>query len=80
MFNEADALFGKRIENVKHGSEIDANNTQAILLDSIERQEGIIMVTTNLAGNFDEAFERRFLYKIKFERPNLEMKKKIWKS
>ncbi len=80
LFNEADALFGKRIENVKHGSEIDANNTQAMLLDSIERQEGIIMVTTNLAGNFDEAFERRFLYKIKFERPNLEMKKKIWKS
>ena len=80
LFNEADALFGKRIENVKQGSEIDANNTQAMLLDSIERQEGIIMVTTNLAGNFDNAFERRFLFKIKFERPSLEIKKKIWKS
>ena len=65
MFNEADALFGKRIEPPRGGCEIDENHTQSFLLDSIEKQEGIIIVTTNLAGNFDEAFERRFLFKIK---------------
>ena len=80
LFNEADALFGKRIEPPRQGSEIDENHTQSFLLDSIEKQEGIIIATTNLAGNFDEAFERRFLFKIKFEQPNLEIKKKIWKN
>lgn len=80
LFNEADALFGKRIEPPRRGCEIDENHTQSFLLDSIEKQEGIIIATTNLAGNFDEAFERRFLFKIKFEQPNLEIKKKIWKN
>ncbi|MBR2105997.1 MAG: ATP-binding protein [Treponema sp.] len=80
LFNEADALFGKRIEPPRQGSEIDENHTQSFLLDSIEKQEGIIIATTNIAGNFDEAFERRFLFKIKFEQPNLEIKKKIWKN
>lgn len=80
LFNEADALFGKRIEPPRQGCEVDENHTQSFLLDSIEKQEGIIIATTNLAGNFDEAFERRFLFKIKFEQPNLEIKKKIWKN
>ena len=80
LFNEADALFGKRIEPPRQGWEIDENHTQSFLLDSIEKQEGIIFATTNIAGNFDEAFERRFLFKIKFEQPNLEIKKKIWKN
>ena len=80
LFNEADAIFGKRIEPPRQGSEITENHIQSFLLDSIEKQEGIIIATTNLAGNFDEAFERRFLFKIKFEQPNLEIKKKIWKN
>lgn len=80
FFNEADAIFGKRIEAPQHGAEIDENHTQNMLLDYIERQEGLIIATTNFTGNFDEAFERRFLFKVKFEKPNLETKKKIWKN
>ena len=38
------------------------------------------MATTNLIGNLDEAFERRFLFKIRFDKPSIESKKKIWKS
>jgi SpoVK/Ycf46/Vps4 family AAA+-type ATPase len=41
---------------------------------------GILIATTNMADNFDKAFERRFLYKIKFEKPDLEAKTAIWKS
>lgn len=80
LFNEADALLGRRIENPVHGNEIDENHIQSVLLDYFEKQEGIVIATTNLAGNFDDAFERRFLFKIKFEKPNLDIKKKIWKN
>lgn len=80
LFNEADALFGKRVENPTHGAEIDENYIQSVLLDYLEKQNGIVIATTNLAGNFDDAFERRFLFKIKFEKPNLDIKKKIWKN
>lgn len=80
LFNEADAIFGKRMNSPTQGAEVEENKTQALLLDYIENLEGILMVTTNIAGNFDSAFERRFLFKIEFEKPNLEIKTKIWKS
>ncbi len=80
LFNEADALFGRRIARPSQGSEIDENHIQSVLLDYLEKQEGIVVATTNIADNFDEAFERRFLFKIKFDKPNLETKKKIWKN
>ena len=80
LFNEADSIFGKRLKNASRGSEIDENQTQCVLLDLMEKQQGIIIATTNLSGNFDDAFERRFLFKMKFEKPDLEIKKKIWKN
>ena len=80
LFNEADALFGRRLASPRQTGEIESNHIQSILLDYLERQEGILIATTNLAGSFDEAFERRFLFKIKFDSPDLEIKKKIWKS
>ena len=39
-----------------------------------------MIATTNLTSNLDKAFERRFIYKIEFERPTIEAKKQIWKS
>ncbi len=80
LFNEADALFGKRVEEPERSFDIENNHIQSVLLDYIEKQEGILIITTNLASALDEAFERRFLYKIKFERPTNEIKEKIWKS
>ena len=80
LFNEADALFGCRITSPIQGHEISENHIQSILLDYIEKQSGILIVTTNLADNFDKAFERRFLFKINFEAPNLEVKRKIWEN
>ncbi len=80
LFNEADALFGKRIENPERSYDVEINHIVSVLLDYIERQEGILIITTNLAAALDNAFERRFLYKIKFEKPTTEIKQKIWKS
>jgi hypothetical protein len=83
LFNEADAVLGKRqeISTERHGPAKTENTMQNILLQEIENLDGgILIATTNMASNFDEAVERRFLYKSKFEKPDLEAKAAIWKS
>lgn len=52
---------------------------QNILLEELEKFEGIFFATTNLVDNMDSAFERRFLYKVEFEKPSSSTKTKIWK-
>lgn len=44
----------------------------------MENLDGILIATTNLADNLDRAFERRFLFKIHFDKPTIEAKKNIW--
>jgi len=79
LFNESDALISKRI-NVS-GSVDQMNNTmQNILLQELENFNGVLIATTNLVNNLDTAFERRFLFKVKFSKPGIESKKMIWKS
>ena len=79
LFNEADAIFGKRL-NEETGSEKLNNTLQNILLQEMENLNGILLATTNMTENFDSAFERRFLYKINFKSPSVGVKAKIWKS
>ena len=80
LFNEADAVLGKRKDNNASNVAQTENAIQNIILEQIEKSEGIIIATTNLVDYLDAAFERRFLFKLKFEMPNLEAKKQIWKS
>jgi len=80
LFNEADAILGKRQENSRSNVAQTENTIQNILLEELERFEGIMIATTNLQGNLDTAFERRFLFKIKFEVPSIEVKTKIWNN
>ena len=47
-----------------------SNSVQNILLEELEKFEGIFIATTNLEKNLDQAFERRILYKIKYEKPS----------
>ncbi len=80
LFNEADALFSKR-RDVNSGNCAQTENAlQNILLEEMEKLDGILVATTNLCDNFDNAFERRFLFKIKFGKPTCDAKKSIWKS
>lgn len=79
LFNEADAIFAKRISNESSCDQMN-NTLQNIILQEMENMEGILMATTNLTENFDPAFERRFLYKILFKAPSVGVKAKIWKS
>lgn len=81
LFNEADAIFGKRVEINSQGGGGRVDNTiQNILLEEMEKLPGILIATTNLEGNLDSAFERRFLFKVKFAKPDTTVKAKIWKS
>lgn len=80
LFNEADAIIGKRQEGAERSVDKMENSIQNIILQEMESLEGILIATTNLAQNMDKAFERRFLYKIKFTKPTLEARTAIWKS
>ncbi len=79
LFNEADALLSTRRESASNMSQTE-NAIQNILLEELENFEGIFIATTNLVKNLDPAFERRFLFKIKFNSPTIDVKQKIWKN
>lgn len=78
LFNEADALISKRKEDTSGNCAQTENAIQNIILEELENLKGIFIATTNLASNMDSAFERRFLFKIKFENPSTEAKTSIW--
>ncbi|MCL2880799.1 MAG: ATP-binding protein, partial [Treponema sp.] len=82
LFNEADAIIGKRqsLSDDRNGLGQTENTIQNIILQEIENLNGILIATTNLATNMDKAFERRFLYKIEFEAPNIEIRRSIWQT
>jgi len=82
LFNEADAVIGKRKEFNSSSRTVDQteNTIQNIILQEMETLSGILIATTNLTQNMDSAFERRFLYKITFDKPSVESRKGIWNS
>ena len=82
LFNEADAIFSKRRSIGSGNGSIDQteNTIQNIILEEMEKLEGILIATTNLEGNLDAAFERRFLFKIRYEKPSLQAKTDIWRD
>ena len=79
LFNEADALLGTRLETLRSVDKME-NALQNIILQEMENLNGIMIATTNLTRNFDQAFERRFIYKIKFSNPHWDAKRKIWQA
>lgn len=80
FINEADGLISKRVDASFHNARQTENTMQCILLEEIENFKGILIATTNNTGNFDRAFDRRFLFKIHFPDPSYEVRAKIWKD
>ena len=78
LFNEADAIIGKRKNGAENAVDKMENSLQNIILQEMEQLDGIMIATTNLQQNMDKAFERRFLYKVKFEKPTEEARAGIW--
>jgi hypothetical protein len=77
LFDEADALFGKRSE-VKDAHDRYANIEVAYLLQKMEAYEGIAILATNLRNNVDEAFLRRMHVIVDFPFPDEEYRRRLW--
>lgn len=80
LFNEADAVLGVRMEGASRAVDKMENSIQNIILQEMETLEGIMIATTNLTSTLDKAFERRFLYKIRFDKPTVDARIEIWQA
>jgi hypothetical protein len=80
LFNEADAYLSKRLTNISSSTDQTSNALQNIILEEMEKHQGVIIATTNLTDNLDNAMERRFLFKVNFQQPNTQTKFLIWKD
>jgi SpoVK/Ycf46/Vps4 family AAA+-type ATPase len=79
LFDEADALFGKRTE-VRSSNDRYANLETNYLLQRIESFEGIVLLTTNRDTSIDEAFRRRLRFRIEFPTPDAAEREQLWRS
>jgi len=79
LFDEADALFGKRSE-VRDAHDRYANQEVAYLLQRVERFGGLAILTTNLSGAIDEAFARRLGSNVFFDPPDLGARRRLWEQ
>ncbi|HET7695220.1 MAG TPA: ATP-binding protein [Vicinamibacterales bacterium] len=79
LFDEADALATRRSTSVHHGFERESNTTISVLLQELERYDGVVIFATNLAANFDPAFERRIRTHVLFEMPGVAEREQIWR-
>jgi hypothetical protein len=78
LLNEADQFLGHRMQATRSVDRM-YNQMQNLLLEAMENFEGMMILTTNLVGHFDHAFSRRLDLKIRFERPGIPERKRLWK-
>jgi hypothetical protein len=78
LFDEADALFGKR-SDVKDSHDRYANMEVAYLLQKIEAYRGLAILTTNLKDSIDQAFLRRIRFVVQFPFPDATQRTEIWR-
>jgi len=79
LFDEADALFGKRSE-VKDSHDRYANIEVSYLLQRMESYRGLAILTTNLKAALDVAFQRRLRFVVNFPFPDQALREAIWRS
>ena len=79
LFDEADALFAKRL-NVESSQDRHANLEINLLLEWMERFDGVVVLTTNLRQGIDKAFERRIGYKVHFPFPGVKEREALWRK
>jgi SpoVK/Ycf46/Vps4 family AAA+-type ATPase len=79
LFDEADAIASRRSSSVEHGMQRESNTVVNVMLQELETFNGVVIFTTNLAANFDPAFERRIRTHVLFEMPGADERERIWK-
>ena len=78
FFDEADAFLSKRVTNMSSSTDVSVNQTRSVLLTLLNDYKGMVIFATNFISNYDVAFMRRIHYHVRFELPNLELRKKLW--
>ncbi|MFG1990768.1 ATP-binding protein [Actinoplanes sp. NPDC048988] len=78
LFDEADAIFGKRTE-IKDAHDRHANVEVAYLLQRMESFRGLAVLTTNVKQNIDDAFVRRLRFVVTFALPDAAERERIWR-
>ena len=78
LFDEADAIAARRSRSVDSGFQRESNSVVNVLLQELEQYRGVVIFATNLAANFDPAFERRIRTHVLFEMPGEAERTKIW--
>ena len=79
LFDEADAIAGRRSTSLEHGFQRESNTVVSVLLQELEWYNGVVIFATNLAANFDPAFERRIRTHVLFEMPGDTEREQIWR-
>jgi SpoVK/Ycf46/Vps4 family AAA+-type ATPase len=79
LFDEADAIAARRSTAVDHGFQRESNTVVSVLLQELEWYNGVVIFATNLAANFDPAFERRIRTHVLFEMPGEAERAQIWR-
>jgi len=79
FFDEADAIASRRTTGAAQAYSRESNTVVNVLLKELEAFNGVVIFATNLAVNFDPAFERRIRTHVKFEMPGVDEREKIWR-
>jgi SpoVK/Ycf46/Vps4 family AAA+-type ATPase len=79
FFDEADAVAARRTTAVSQPLQRESNTVVNVLLRELEAFNGVVIFATNLAANFDPAFERRIRSHVLFERPGVDERAQIWR-
>jgi SpoVK/Ycf46/Vps4 family AAA+-type ATPase len=79
FFDEADAIASRRTTGATQGYQRESNTVVNVLLRELEAFNGVVIFATNLAVNFDPAFERRIRTHVRFDMPGVEEREQIWK-
>jgi SpoVK/Ycf46/Vps4 family AAA+-type ATPase len=80
FFDEADALFAKRVAKMESSNDRFANLETNYLLQALERHDGIVVLATNIETAIDDAFKRRLLYKVELPMPDAPARALIWEG
>ena len=79
FFDEADAIASRRTTGAAQAYQRESNTVVNVLLKELEAFNGVVIFATNLAVNFDPAFERRIRTHVRFEMPGVDEREKIWR-
>lgn len=79
LFDEADAIASRRSAGLDHAFVRESNAVVNVLLQELESFDGVVIFATNMASNFDPAFERRIRTHVLFEMPGVAERERIWR-